>query len=191
MSLLILLCPFATWPAFLTSDYYEDSVPPPRRQSTADFPAAGRRGAQKAGPGVLQAAQNVYFTLAYEPVQMNTPATQQFENYLKGAGVTGVPTEAEYNSYLSVVPLVQGLEGAGAHPTQASLISSLSNIHNWNATGLFGTHTMDINNRVNIIGGVDNCEWMTKLSGTTFELVPGADPICGTQVPGESVSASS
>jgi branched-chain amino acid transport system substrate-binding protein len=36
-----------------------------------------------------------------------------------------------------------------------------------------------------------NCVWVTKLSGSTFELVPGADPICGTLVPGVTVSATS
>jgi hypothetical protein len=41
LSLLILLSPFAMWPAFPTSDYYEDPVPPPRRQSTTDLPASG------------------------------------------------------------------------------------------------------------------------------------------------------
>jgi branched-chain amino acid transport system substrate-binding protein len=36
-----------------------------------------------------------------------------------------------------------------------------------------------------------NCQWMTKLSGSTFQLVPGADPICGRLIPGLTVSPAS
>ncbi len=143
----------------------------------------------QAGPGALQAAQNVYFILAYEPVEMNTPATQQFVTALKNVGVTAVPSEAMYNGYLSVALLLQGLQGAGSNPTHASLINALSGIHDWTAAGLFGTHTMDINNRTSIIGGPDNCEWVTKLVGSSFQLVAGGDPICGTDT-GKTVSAS-
>ena len=165
------------------------------RQNGADIKAAvlsDGYGADtlQAGPGALQSAQDVYFILAYEPVQMNTPATQQFVTALKNVGVTNVPSEAEYNGYLSVLLLLQGLQAAGSNPTHASLITALSGIHAFTAGGLFGTHTMDINNRTDIIGGPDNCEWVTKLVGTNFQLVPGADPVCGTNT-GKTVSASS
>lgn len=72
--------------------------------------------------------------------------------------------------------------------THASLIAALSKIHDWNALGLFGTHTLDINNRKTIVSGVGNCQWTTKFVGKTFHLVPGADPICGTVIPGVTVS---
>jgi branched-chain amino acid transport system substrate-binding protein len=74
-------------------------------------------------------------------------------------------------------------------PCHVSVIKALSGIHNWTAAGLFGTHTMDINNKTSIIGGPDNCEWVTKLVGTSFQLVPGGDPICGTDT-GKTVSSS-
>jgi hypothetical protein len=28
------------------------------------------------------------------------------------------------------------------------------------------------------INGVDNCEWFTKLAGSSFQPVSGADPLC-------------
>jgi ABC-type branched-subunit amino acid transport system substrate-binding protein len=143
----------------------------------------------QAGPGALQAAQNVYFELTYEPIEMHTAATSQFVADLKAAGISTEPTYAEYNGYLSIGMFLQGIKAAGAHPTQASLIAALSNIHDWDALGLVGTHKMDINNRS--AAGMTNCVWITKLSGNTFQLVPGADPICGTLVPGETVSPSS
>ncbi len=145
----------------------------------------------QAGPGALKEAQNVYFLLGYEPIEMHTAATEQFANALKSAGVAGEPTAAMYNGYASVVLLVDALKAAGSNPTHASLISALSGIHDFDAGGLFGSHKLDINNRTSIISGVDNCEWMTKLSGSTFQLVPNADPICGHALAGKSVSASS
>lgn len=143
----------------------------------------------QAGPGALQEAQNVYFTLTYEPVEMHTPATEQFQSDLKSVGVTDEPTYAEYNGYLSVALLIKGLSAAGSNPTQASLIAALSNVHDWDALGMFGTHHLDINNRTS--AGQTNCVWVTKLVGNSFQLVPGADPICGHLIPGLTVSPAS
>ena len=145
----------------------------------------------QAGPGALQAAQNVYFLLGYEPVEMQTAATKQFAADAKAAGIAGEPTFAEYNGYLSVGLLVRALKAAGANPSQAALINALSGIHDWDALGLFGTHKLDINDRENIVSGVDNCYWVTKLVGNKFQLVAGADPICGQTLPGVTVSPSS
>jgi ABC-type branched-subunit amino acid transport system substrate-binding protein len=142
----------------------------------------------QAGPAASQVAQNVYFSLGYEPIEMNTPATQQFVTALRSAGVQGDPTFAEYNGYLSVVMLVQALQAAGSNPSKAAVLSALSNIHSWDAAGLFGSHPIDINNRA---VQVDNCQYFTKYVGSTFQLVPGADPLCGTVVPGKTVTPSS
>ncbi|HVM65111.1 MAG TPA: ABC transporter substrate-binding protein [Acidimicrobiales bacterium] len=149
----------------------------------------------QAGPGALQAAQNVYFTLGFEPVEMHTPATEQFLSDIKAAGVTGEaatePTANMYSGYVAVGLLDQGLTAAGSNPTKAALISALSNIHDFSALGLWGGRKLDINDRQNIASGVDNCSWVTKLSGNSFQLVTGADPICGTVIPGVSESPSS
>lgn len=140
----------------------------------------------QAGPGALQAAQNVYFTLGYEPVAMNTPATQQLQSDLAAGGTTGVPTYGEYNGYVSVGLLVEALKGAGSHPTHQSIITSLSHITAWNALGLWGGRTVNINDRENL-GAPQLCSWVTKLVGIDFQLVSGADPLCGTVIPGVTV----
>jgi ABC-type branched-subunit amino acid transport system substrate-binding protein len=146
----------------------------------------------QAGPGGIQAAQGVSFLTPWEPVEMNTPATRQFQADLKtGPGITTDPTYAEYAGYTSTIMLVDGLKAAGSNPTQASLITALSGIHNWNAGGLYGSRTLDLGQRQGFVLGVDNCFYVTKLQGSTFQLVPGATPICGDVVPGKTVSASS
>jgi ABC-type branched-subunit amino acid transport system substrate-binding protein len=145
----------------------------------------------QAGPGALQAAQDVYFLSSWEPVEMDTPATQRFQAALKGIGVTTDPTYGEYAGYTSVALLVAGLDAAGPNPTRAALISALSGITSFNAAGLYGTHSLDMGDRSTAAVGVDNCYWITKLSGSTFQLVPGADPICGSVIAGKTVSPSS
>jgi branched-chain amino acid transport system substrate-binding protein len=144
-----------------------------------------------AGPGALQAAQNVYFALGFEPVEMQTPATKQFQQDLRAIGISQDPTYVEYNGYLSMGLLLRALEGVSGTPTHASLITSLSSIHDWNALGLFGSHHLDINDRQNVTAGADNCLWITKFVGSSFHVVAGADPICGTVIPGETVSPTS
>ncbi|MBL7489959.1 ABC transporter substrate-binding protein [Frankia sp. AgB1.9] len=141
-----------------------------------------------AGPGATAAAQNVYFSLAYEPVEMQSAATKQFVSDLGATGTTGAPTYAEYNGYASIGLLVRGLKDAGGAPSSATLITALSKVHDWGALGLLGGRKIDINDRENIIAGVDNCVWITQFEGSTFRLVAGADPVCGAEVKGVAVS---
>ena len=71
----------------------------------------------QAGPGALSAAQNVFFGLQYEPIEMQTAATKQFAIDLKSAGVSGQATLAEYHGYASVGLLVQALKAANGQAT--------------------------------------------------------------------------
>jgi ABC-type branched-subunit amino acid transport system substrate-binding protein len=137
----------------------------------------------QAGPGALQNAQNVYFYTSFEPVEMHTAATEQLQNDLKAAGVTTEPTYAEYAGYTAVEMLVEGLKAAGSNPTHQALISALGGITNWDAAGLFGAHPINPAVRPPAVG----CVYVTKLSGSNFQLVPNADPICGGNLPGKSV----
>ena len=141
----------------------------------------------QAGPGALNAAQNVYFGNQYEVAEMNTPATKQFVSDLKAAGVKTAPTLAEYHGYASVGLLVQALKAAGGSTDSAKLIAALNGINKWDGLGLFGGRTIDMANRTDNPGGVDNCLWVAKLEGSSFVTVKGADPICGTVIPGVTV----
>jgi branched-chain amino acid transport system substrate-binding protein len=165
------------------------------RQSGVDLKAAilpDGYGADtiQAGQGALQSAQNVYFLLGYEPAEMKTAATKKFAADLAASGTTGVPTYGEYNGYVSIGMLLDALKNAGANPSQASLLTALRGVHKFDALGLWGGRTIDINDRVNLTSA-STCSYVTKLVGTNFELVTGADPICGAVVPGETVGSSS
>jgi branched-chain amino acid transport system substrate-binding protein len=138
----------------------------------------------QAGPGAAEIGQGVYFTLSFEPVEMHTPATEQFQQALAHVGVTGDPTYAEYAGYTSIALLTQAIKMTGPNPTHRALISALSHITDFNAWGLLGNHPLNMSDRAASAIGPDGCGYYTKLEGTTFHLVPGADPLCGTLVPG-------
>jgi len=145
---------------------------------------------QQAGPDAEQVAQGVYFYTSFEPVEMHTAATQQIENDLNAVGVTTDPTYAEYSAYTSVGLLVQALNATGPNPTHAALISALSNITSWDGLGLFDNHPINPSDRDGPTG-TNNCIFVTKFVGSAFQVVPNADPLCGTNIPGKTVSASS
>jgi branched-chain amino acid transport system substrate-binding protein len=158
----------------------------------AELPSGYGADLLQAGTGAVQQAQGVYFQLAYEPAEMNTPATRQFVSDLRAVGVAQDPTYAEYNAYASVGLLLKGLKASGSNATLPSLLTALSHVHSWDALGLWGGRTLDPNNRTSCASSNgNNCFWFTRLDGTTFKLVPGADPICGTIIPGVTISSSS
>src|SRR5262249_4657493 len=96
------------------------------------------------GPGATRIAQGQYFLTSYEPMEMNTPATQKAAaDFKKYGGITGDPTFGEYQGYLAIAALVQGLKAAGSNPTQASFINAMNGITNFNGLGLYGTHSID------------------------------------------------
>lgn len=144
----------------------------------------------QAGPGALQSAQGVYFESEFEPVEMHTAATNQFQSALKSVGVTSDPTYAEYAGYTSILLLIQALKTAGTSATHSALISALTGISNWNAGGLLGSLSLNLGARTSQPIGT-GCSYLTKLQGSSFQLVPGEDPNCGTVIPGVSVSPGS
>jgi branched-chain amino acid transport system substrate-binding protein len=144
-----------------------------------------------AGPGSIRDGQNAYFSLSYEPVEMHTAATERFQSALKQyASFTDPPGFLEYLAYISVDAFVTGLKKAGPNPTRSSFITSMLGVSDYDAAGLFGSHTMAFSMESRGQGGTgaDNCTWFTKFEGQSFKLVPGADPLCGTVIPGRTVS---
>jgi branched-chain amino acid transport system substrate-binding protein len=142
------------------------------------------------GPDATSIAQGGYFQSGYEPVEMHTAATEQFQKALSTyAGVKGDPTLGEYLGYLSVEGFVTGLKAAGPNPTQASFIKTMLGITHFNGAGLYGSHSVGFTmSQRGKVSGADDCIWVTKYVGSSFKLVPGADPICGENIPGKTVS---
>jgi branched-chain amino acid transport system substrate-binding protein len=142
------------------------------------------------GAGGVRTAQGEYFLTSFEPIELHSAQTEQLSYAMKTyAGVKGDPTFAEYQGYLSVEALLDGLKAAGSNPTQASFVNALLKMGTFNGGGLYGPghsvgFAMDLRGKVS---GADNCLYILKFSGTTFHLVPGMDPICGKTIAGETV----
>ncbi|HWE55468.1 MAG TPA: ABC transporter substrate-binding protein [Acidimicrobiales bacterium] len=148
----------------------------------AYFPTGYGGDITQAGPNALQVAQGAIFsTVTWEPIAMNTSATQQFTADLAAAGVKGQPTESEYNGYASVAALVAALKTTGANPSHAALTAALAAQSNFTAWGLTGNLHIDLNNR-SLSSGVPaaGCQYFSKLVGSVFQPIPGGDPLCGT-----------
>lgn len=155
----------------------------------APIMAAGYGGdLRSAGPATDLAAQGSYFVLGYEPIELHTAATEQFANAMKTyAGVSADQiTFEQYHAYASVVAFVDGLKLAGAHPTQAQFINAMLGIRSFDAAGLYGSNPIGFAMDQRGSATTSNCTYVVKWVGSSFELVPGAEPICGSLVPGKS-----
>ncbi len=148
---------------------------------------------RSAGPATEQAAQGSYYPLPFEPVELNSPATQKLVNAMSThAGISSSQiTNDEVLGYMSVDGFVAGLKAAGANPTQSQFIDAMLTIRSYNGAGLYGSHTMGfaMDQRGHGSTGADNCQWVVQWSGSSFHPVQGAEPICGTVAPGKTVSA--
>jgi branched-chain amino acid transport system substrate-binding protein len=146
-----------------------------------------------AGPGGQTAAQGGYFGITFEPAEMRTAATEQFQAALsKYAGYNGAPWDTQYWGYVSVDALLAGLNAAGKNPTKTSLINAMLGMRSYSAAGLLGGHTIGFAmDQRGLPAGSQQCTFFVQWSGSSFHLVSGALPICGTVIPGETVKPSS
>ena len=163
------------------------------RQEGIHFKAAilgtGYGDITQQGAAAEAAAAGAYFSLGYEPVQMSTAATKAFAKAMQTYGQ--IPTSHidsnDYLAYMSIVSFIDGLKAAGHNPSPAQFIDAMLSIRNFNGASLYGAHTIGFAlNQRGQTAGPDNCEWLVQWTGTTSILVKGADPVCGTVVPGKT-----
>ena len=137
----------------------------------------------------------MYFYTSFEPVEMHTSATEQLIARYRVWESAGIRAYAEYSGYSAVSLLVAALQGTDPNPTRTGLIAALSKITNFNSWGLSGRQSISMTDRsaelrigtaTAAVSGAKACVYVTKLSGTSFHLIPGMDPICGTVIPGVS-----
>jgi branched-chain amino acid transport system substrate-binding protein len=141
------------------------------------------------GPGAKQQAQGSYFITGAQPVELNTPGTQQFQSALQTyAGVNGDPTFSEYNGYLAIAALEAGLKAGGTNQTQAQLVNTMLNLKGFDGRGLWGAHTLSfaMADRGHT-SSIDNCIYFLRYMGDKFIPENGFSPYCGQILPGVEV----
>lgn len=136
--------------------------------------ATGYGGDLLASKAAIEAGQGVDFVPTSVPVEANTPATRRQVAALAKVGVHGPPTNAEQYAFLTLTLFATGLKAAGPNPTQASLITALRHLKNYDADGLLAPNKIDFSNYT----PQSRCFWVVRLEGRTFHVVPGS-PFCG------------
>jgi branched-chain amino acid transport system substrate-binding protein len=153
--------------------------------------STGYGGDLLASPAAVEAGQGYMFSSVGEPIEANTPATQQMAAALAKVGVTSTPTFAEQESYIATAAIAAGLEAAGANVTQKSFITAMRGIHNFTADGLLSPGAVNFSDYSQVAAGAGaaGCIFAATLEGKKFIPVPGT-PTCGEAIPGLSTGAS-
>jgi len=92
-------------------------------------------------------------------------------------GVTGPPTFAEQEDFLTLTAFVAGLKAAGPSPTRQSFMAAMSKITNYDAGGLLAPEKISFRD----YSPATSCLWVATLKGEKFFVVPGT-PICAPLV---------
>jgi branched-chain amino acid transport system substrate-binding protein len=80
---------------------------------------------------------NIVFTTQWQPVELKTKATKQFQADLKKyASFSGVPDFGQYTGYITCELMILGLQAAGKTPTRDTFVTGLRNVGSYDAAGL-------------------------------------------------------
>jgi branched-chain amino acid transport system substrate-binding protein len=128
-------------------------------------------------PAAIAAGQGIDFEPIGPPAEANTPATRQRAADLAAVGVTGPPTFAEQEDFLTLTAFVTGLKAAGPSPTRQSFMAAMSKITNYDAGGLLAPEKINFRDYTPGTG----CLWVAQLRGSKFFVMPNT-PICSPSV---------
>jgi branched-chain amino acid transport system substrate-binding protein len=127
-----------------------------------------------------QAAQGLYYSSSFPPLDTNNPASTTFETNMKAADPTyqtgTYPSFGTVDAYLSASLFAKGLQVAGQNPTRKSYITGLTGVTGWNADGLLASPVS-----FNHFGTSEQsyCGYYVHVVGQTFAAVNGGKPFCG------------
>jgi ABC-type branched-subunit amino acid transport system substrate-binding protein len=130
--------------------------------------------------------QGDYFAVDFHPFYEPNAGTRQMQSALEkyaGWSKSQYPTYSQDVAWLSTELMLKGLQGAGANPTHASVITSLHNITNWNGNGIL-PYTLNYKTSFGKPAPA-NCVWLTKATANGFTPV-GTNPVCGQYLAGTS-----
>jgi branched-chain amino acid transport system substrate-binding protein len=129
-------------------------------------------------PAAVQAAQGFYFTVTFQPVEMQTDATKLLQQRLEAAGEKSAPGYAEQVAYLSMSALARGIKAAGDNPTPESFTTGLRAVTDFDADGLLSPVKVSFSD----YDPPQRCQWIVQLQGTKFNLINGLEPSCGNKI---------
>jgi branched-chain amino acid transport system substrate-binding protein len=155
--------------------------------------ATGYGGDLLANKAAVQAGNGAYFSSITAPVETGNAAAKQMGAALTtyaGAPAGNIPGFAQTQGWLVSDALVAALGKAGTNPTSSSIISGFRDA-TWNAGGLYARaiNFGQWNNAPGgIFEGVGGCTYIVQLMNGAFHPVKGLSPVCGSVIPGLTVS---
>jgi branched-chain amino acid transport system substrate-binding protein len=135
--------------------------------------------------------QGDYFDTEFRPfavpnagIKAMQAALEKYDHFTRSR----FPTLNEYEAWAGADLMIQGLEGAGKHPTSAATIKRLRGLKSYDANGL-----LPVPIDYATVFGHDlpkACGWYLRATTKGFALV-STKPFCGTDLPGTSTATAS
>jgi ABC-type branched-subunit amino acid transport system substrate-binding protein len=126
-------------------------------------------------------AEGVSYVTSYAPVEINTPATQQWVKSLQQYGsYTGSPTFNVAGTWIEADLLVKGLAKVSGSADAASIETGIKSITDFTADGILAKPG-DLSKKTIQAGGLgwDNCIWVSTVKSGKF-VPENPDPYCGS-----------
>jgi branched-chain amino acid transport system substrate-binding protein len=125
---------------------------------------------------------NILFGTGWEPVELKTPATKQFQQDLKKFnGYSGVPDFGQYTGYIDCDLAIEGLKAAGTNLTRQGFIDATKGLKDWKSAGL-GCQAVDLSKQNFGKAAPTSCAWQTYVKNGKFVVYNNGKPVRGTLI---------
>jgi branched-chain amino acid transport system substrate-binding protein len=124
------------------------------------------------------------FQTQFAPVELNTAATQQFQNALNQyGGLKGIPDFGAYTGYQTCELAILGIQHAGNPPTRAAFMPGLRALQTVNP-GNLSCASVDISSQNYGKTPAQNCDWFVYVKSGHWNLYPqNGQPWLSTVIP--------
>jgi ABC-type branched-subunit amino acid transport system substrate-binding protein len=124
------------------------------------------------------------------PFEADTPAHEQYlaDMARYAPGLPNPEQQVPFAAYIAADLMVRGLEAAGPCPSRSEFLAALRGVDDFDADGLLpGPIDVGANH-----GQINRCFTFLRVdaAGTGYEVVPGAERICGEPLPTVSTATS-
>jgi branched-chain amino acid transport system substrate-binding protein len=117
------------------------------------------------------------FAVIWQPVELKTKATKQFQADLKKqSGFAGVPDYGQYTGYITCELMILGLQNAGKTPTRTGFVTGLRTLGSYDAAGM-GCSPTDISAEHYGKYGINTCGYAVTVSNGKFVTLNKGKPL--------------
>ena len=130
---------------------------------------------------------NTYYFMNYRAFEENLPGHQRYRAAIAqySPELTQPDQELAFTGYINTDLFLLGLERAGECPTREGFINALRQVRDYDAGGLLPGPA-----DLSVLGQLNVCYTFVQVNedGTGYNVVEGANPLCGERIGGPSLS---